>query len=179
MTSHDDTHGSTYDDTGRPHPTTTHAAPGSGHPKIFVSTLVDDGTAPREVPITSEELTIGSGPGVDLELDGLLPHHVTIYHDVRDEYRVRALGAVGGGSASDDGDRALRTGARIEVDPWVLTFWREERADHGRPYGGRQGGEFSEGRTQAPRPADLAAGLTPSVPPGTEVDDDAPGPITD
>jgi len=165
----------TYDDTGRPHPTTTHAEHGAGHPALFVSTLEDDGTAPRKVPLDVDELTIGSAPGSGLELPGAEPHHLTIYHDERDEYRVRALAPVGGGSAAEPDDRALRTGARLEVGPWVLTFWREERADHGRPYGGRQGGEFSEGRTQPPRPADREAHAHPVVPPGTEVRDDAGG----
>lgn len=167
------------DSSDRPHPTTTHGAHGSGHPTLFVSTLEDDGTAPQSVSVDTDELTIGSDPEADLVLAGLLPRHVTIYHDERDEYRVRSHGPVGGGSASDDGDRALRTGARIEAGDWAITFWREEGTDHGRPYGGRQGGEFSEGRAQAPRPADRAAGLTSSVPPGTKVDEDAGGPATD
>lgn len=163
------------DDDHGTHPTTTHAEHGAGHPALFVSTAVDDGTAPRKVSIVDDEFTIGSGSGVDLELSGAEPLHLTIVHDERDEYRVEAHAPVGGGSASEPADRALRTGARLEVGGWVLTFWREERADHGRPYGGRQGGEFSEGRTQPPRPADIEAGLVPSVPPGTEVVDDAGG----
>jgi hypothetical protein len=35
---------------------------------------------------------------------------------------------------------ALRTAARVEVGRWTMSFFREEFADHGRPYGGRIGG---------------------------------------
>jgi predicted GNAT family acetyltransferase len=39
---------------------------------------------------------------------------------------------------------------------WRLVFARDEFADHGRPYGGRNGGEGAHQRRQAPRP-DYAA----------------------
>jgi hypothetical protein len=42
----------------------------------------------------------------------------------------------------------LRTGTRIDVGPWTLTYAREEYADHGRPYGGRLGGELGRQRPQ-------------------------------
>jgi hypothetical protein len=44
----------------------------------------------------------------------------------------------------------LRTGALITLGPWRLAFFREEFADHGRPFGGRMGGEFA---VQRPQPA--------------------------
>ncbi|MFY9679907.1 MAG: FHA domain-containing protein, partial [Glutamicibacter protophormiae] len=42
----------------------------------------------------------------------------------------------------------LRSGARIELGGWRLVFYREEYADHGRPYGGRNGGELAYQRPQ-------------------------------
>ena len=47
----------------------------------------------------------------------------------------------------------LRTGARIEVGGHCLVFHREEYADHGRPYGGRIGGEAGHQIPQPPREA--------------------------
>ena len=41
---------------------------------------------------------------------------------------------------------------RVEVGAWTMTFFREEFADHGRPYGGRVGGEIGHQRPQPERP---------------------------
>ena len=43
------------------------------------------------------------------------------------------------------------------VAGWILVFGREEFADHGRPYGGREGGEFDVQPPQPGRP-DYTAG---------------------
>jgi hypothetical protein len=48
-------------------------------------------------------------------------------------------------------ERILRTGCRLEVGDWVLVFARDEHADHGRPYGGRIGGELGHQRPQPAR----------------------------
>ena len=45
----------------------------------------------------------------------------------------------------------LRTGCGIDLGEWHLSFFREEYADHGRPYGGRIGGEFGHQRPQPSR----------------------------
>ena len=46
----------------------------------------------------------------------------------------------------------LRTGSRVELGRWrTLVFVREEWADHGRPHGGRIGGELGHQRPQGPR----------------------------
>ena len=47
--------------------------------------------------------------------------------------------------------RLLRTGTRVELGQWTLSYYREEFADHGRPYGGRVGGEIGHQRPQPPR----------------------------
>ncbi|MDQ2623768.1 MAG: hypothetical protein M3Y20_01275, partial [Actinomycetota bacterium] len=100
-----------------------------------------------------------------------------IFHDERDEYRVRPSGSVGGGSAAEPAHRALRTGATIRLGAWELTFQREEFADHGRPYGGREGGEGSVNRLQPPRPADRdETGAGDPSPGEAQVEDQQPRP---
>jgi hypothetical protein len=153
---------------GEPQPGTTHAARGSGHPELFASRrdAVGTGTAPLTFPLDKEEVTVGSGDDQDIRLDGLEPHHLTIYHDERDEYRARPYAHTEGGAVTEPTDRVLRTGARVTAGPWELTFQRAEYADHGRPFGGRQGGELSDNTTQPPRPADQDGdGTDPGVQP--------------
>ena len=45
-------------------------------------------------------------------------------------------------------EQQLRTGTRIEIGPWRLTYVRDEYADHGRPFGGRIGGELGVQKPQ-------------------------------
>lgn len=138
--------------------TTTHYIPGSGRPRlIFAVGSGDwDGTRPREFDLLPERTLIGSGPAADLRLDGLAPIHAEIRHRRDDEYVLYPAEATGGGRALEpggpaEGPRVLRTGARIELGPWRLAYYREEFADHGRPHGGRQGGELAIQKPQPPR----------------------------
>lgn len=142
----------------RRRPTTTHAAPGAGRPRLVfaVGTGSWDDSVPYEFDLLPTRTRIGSGDDVDLRLPGLEPLHAEILHRATDdEYVLHAYGPSGGGAASsDDGPpqpRVLRTGARIELGAWRLAYVREEFADHGRPYGGRQGGELAIQRRQPPR----------------------------
>ena len=45
------------------------------------------------------------------------------------------------------------TGTGVDLGEWHLSFFREEYADHGRPYGGRIGGELGHQRPQPSREA--------------------------
>jgi hypothetical protein len=54
--------------------------------------------------------------------------------------------------------RILRTGNRVELCPWTFSYWRAEYADHGRPYGGRIGGELGH---QKPQPGRHLAPVAP------------------
>jgi hypothetical protein len=45
--------------------------------------------------------------------------------------------------------KVLRTGNRVQLGGWTLVYWRAEYADHGRPFGGRIGGELGH---QQPQP---------------------------
>lgn len=135
-------------------PTTTHAEWGAGHPSLRISR---DGGERSLYGITTDEVAIGSAAGNDIVLAGTDATHATIRHDDRDEYVLTLHGAgemnansatVGEGEDSE----ILRTGARFVVGDWTLVFSREEFADHGRPYGGREGGELSDQPAQPARP---------------------------
>ena len=133
-------------------PTTTHDAWGAGDPHLRI-TRNDDRFVHH---LTDDVVQIGSAAGNGLVLDGADPVHATITHDERDEYVLTLHGDGETSAASQDasGERTqiLRTGASFTVGEWELVFGREESADHGRPYGGRQGGELSDQDLQPPRP---------------------------
>ena len=154
--------------------TTTHYTPGSGRPRLIfvVGSENWNGQKPREFDLRPDTTTIGSSPDADLRLPGLEPIHAEIRHDGDDEYVLYAIGEVGGGSRAlpgeDDGGRILRTGARMEMGKWRMGFFREEYADHGRPFGGRVGGELAYQKPQPSRhraePALPAKPVPDSVP---------------
>lgn len=133
---------------------TTHASWGAGEPRLLVSR--DD--ADRSVfEITGDRVSIGSAAGSDLLLEGADPVHATIVHDDRDEYVLTLHGAGEMNANSAEGaagerSEILRTGARFTIADWTLVFARDEFADHGRPYGGREGGELSDQPPQPQRP---------------------------
>lgn len=98
--------------------------------------------------------TIGSGPGCDIRLAGLDPVHAEVRHDDADEFvlvRCSRPGDTRVNGAPVDA-AVLRTASRVEVGNWTMSFYREEFADHGRPYGGRVGGEIGHQRPQPARP---------------------------
>ena len=137
--------------------TTTHYTPGSGRPRLIfaVGSSDWDGLRPREFDLLPTKTVIGSGDDADLRLPGLAPIHAEIRHEGDDEYVLYGFDVVGGGGAAVEGRRGtgriLRTGARIELGDWRLAYFRAEWADHGRPYGGRVGGELARQRKQPPR----------------------------
>lgn len=157
----------------RYHPTTTHAQWGAGDPHLRI-TRGDD----RFVfHITTDAVRIGAADGNELQLTETDPVHATIVHDDRDEY-VLTMHGKGEMNASPQvaepvaGERSetLRTGARFTAGPWTLVFGREEFADHGRPFGGRQGGEFDDQLPQLVRP-DYHHNRQGAPGPGLEVKD--------
>ena len=129
--------------------TTTHDTRGGGRPRlIFVQDSKSwNGQVPREFSLTAERVRIGSDDSVDLQLPGLDGVHAEIVHNDRDEYVLVRHGKVTG-SFGPDSTSVLRTGSRLQMGQWCLAFFREEFADHGRPFGGRSGGEFAYQRLQ-------------------------------
>ena len=145
----------TFDRRVRRRVTTTHYTPGSGRPRLIfvVGSENWNGQRPREFDLLPTVTRIGSGESADLRLDGMLDIHAEIRHDRDDEYVFYPTGSAGATTSSGrkvDG-QILRTGARIELGPWRMAFFREEFADHGRPYGGRAGGELAHQKRQPPR----------------------------
>lgn len=139
-----------------PQPTTTHGAWGAGEPHLI---MVDEDDR-RVFPLSADHFTIGSADGNDVVLPDTKPLHATIRHDEKDEYLLTMHGP-GETNArpiegSEDRTEVLRTGARFTMGPWRIVFMRAEFADHGRPYGGREGGEGTHQRRQPDRP-DYAA----------------------
>ncbi len=129
--------------------TTTHHTRGSGRPRlIFVQDSSSwDGQVPREFNLAKDRVSIGSGESCDLVLPGLDEVHAEIVHNDADEYVLVRHGQVTG-SFGPSGSSVLRTGARLQMGSWRLAYFREEFADHGRPFGGRSGGEFAYQRPQ-------------------------------
>lgn len=135
-------------------PGTTHASWGAGSPRLHV--FSDDRRFEQPLP---DRLAIGSAESSDLQLPDIEPQHAVIVHDDRDEYVVTLLGPGQRGvdpsapaTHPDPQSETLRTGARFTAGPWTFVFEREEFADHGRPFGGRDGGELSDQPQQQSRP---------------------------
>ncbi len=132
---------------------TTHDPDQGGNPRLVMALSAHPG--PDERPtvfrLGRDVTTIGSAPDCDVRLPGLAERHAQVLHDDDDEFVLVALeGAtrVHGGQVQ----RALlRNATRVELGGWTLVYAREEYADHGRPYGGRIGGELGRQRSQPPR----------------------------
>jgi hypothetical protein len=137
--------------------TTTHYLPGSGRPRLIfvIGSKNWNGQMPREFDLLPGGTTIGSGAEADLQLAGLTPVHAEIRHTADDEYVLYPIGELTGSSrlaeasGRKDGGQVLRTGTRIELGQWKMAYFREEFADHGRPHGGRVGGELSRQKPQS------------------------------
>ncbi|MFK5634742.1 MULTISPECIES: hypothetical protein [unclassified Ornithinimicrobium] len=146
----------TVDPPRRRRVTTTHDPLGGGSPRLVYYTAPPEyGGERRELLLRRGRTSIGSGGTDDLELAGLATGHVVVERSSDDdEYRVVPVPGtdttVHGRPVTEP--QALRTGAIVRAGTWTFTYVRDEYADHGRPYGGRQGGEFSRQRPQPPRP---------------------------
>ncbi|CUR55383.1 conserved hypothetical protein [metagenome] len=136
--------------------TTTNDPLRGGNPRLILAPGQAVGaTAGRERRSTTYWLepttTLGSDPACDIVLPGLEDLHATITQDEHDEYVLSSAGPLVRVHGEPTLRRALRTGSRLELGTWVLTYYREEYADHGRPYSGRVGGELGRQRKQTPQ----------------------------
>ena len=133
--------------------TTTHDPSRGGDPRLYLSdTRFDDGRLGL-FHLQPGGTRIGSGEDVDLRLEGLDGLHAEIVCTDEDEYVLVARSTRMSSTVSGQQlpRQTLRTGSRIEMGPWRMSYSRDEFADHGRPYGGRIGGELGRQRTQ-PKP---------------------------
>lgn len=134
--------------------TTTHDPARGGGPRLVE--VPADGIARSAHPVhwlQRDVTTIGSDPSCDLVLSGLAPLHAEVRHDELDEFVLVAHHADVRVHGERVTTKVLRTASRVDLGPRTLTFVREEYADHGRPFGGRIGGELGVQRKQPPRPA--------------------------
>ena len=133
--------------------TTTNNPRGSGSPRLVLKKQdMWDGERQPVFWLNGAETTIGSDPACDIVLPHIPARHAVVRHDDDDEYLLVSCGPetrVHG--AVVHAPRILRTGARVDIGPHSLSFFREEYADHGRPYGGRLGGELGHQRSQPTR----------------------------
>lgn len=134
---------------------TTHDPRRGGNPRLVVTVgnkrLPDSGMLIH--PLRQDVTVIGSSPDCDIRLSGLAPIHAVVEHDDQDELvlhdRARDRSTRVNGVPVER--RVLRTGARIELGDWILAYRRAEYADHGRPFGGRVGGELGHQKPQPGR----------------------------
>ncbi|QYJ03260.1 FHA domain-containing protein [Nocardioides panacisoli] len=132
--------------------TTTHDPHRGGHPRLVLTGRADSGQALQwdVFDLADGTTTIGSDESSDIRLAGVAGEHAVVVHDERDELVIHSRdgGVFVHGRAVDQ--QMLRSGARVQVGEWLLTYMRDEYADHGRPYGGRLGGEIGYQRPQPP-----------------------------
>lgn len=135
--------------------TTTHDPQRGGDPRLVmpVGPYARAEDRPRIFPLRDDVTTIGGSADCDIQLPGLEPLHAEIRHDDHDEFVLVRVGSKGitrvhGASVEK---AILRTGSGVDLGQWHLSYFREEYADHGRPYGGRIGGELGHQRPQPSR----------------------------
>ncbi|MFC5678712.1 FHA domain-containing protein [Aeromicrobium endophyticum] len=136
--------------------TTTHdAVGGRGHPRLYLSDTSDPAVDRRVgvFALPAEGVVIGSAAGSGLRLDGVDDVQAEIIRTDDDEYVLIARSSRVNTTVSGRQlpRQTLHTGSRIQLGTWRLAYVRDEFADHGRPYGGRIGGELGRQRTQ-PKP---------------------------
>jgi len=135
--------------------TTTHDPRGGGNPRLIMAPAAHPLPGDRQevFGLRGDVTTIGSDAACDIRLAGLDPFAAEVRHDSADEFVVARLGRPGStrvnGAPVDTA--LLRTASRLSIGDWTMSFFREEYADHGRPYGGRLGGEIGHQRPQPAR----------------------------
>ncbi len=135
--------------------TTTHDPYRGGDPRLILplGPYARASDRPTVFRLRDDVTTIGAGGECHLQLPGLEPLHAEVRHDDNDEFVLVRIGSPGStrvfGAPADIA--ILRTGCGIDLGPWHLSYAREEYADHGRPYGGRIGGELGQQRPQPSR----------------------------
>jgi hypothetical protein len=151
--------------------TTTHDPAEGGRPRLVVAlggvAMVEPGgeVAQASFDLLRGVTRIGSAPHCAVRLPGLDLVQAEVVWDQFDEYVFVQLSTRLESRINGElmGTHPLRTGDRVELGDWTLTYMRDEFADHGRPYGGRQGGEGAVQRPQPPRSA-----ITPAAEPSPD-----------
>lgn len=136
------------------HASTTHDPLRGGSPRLVE--VPADGVWVPELPVhwlnREGRTTFGSAEDCDVRLPGLAPHHAVVEHTEDDEFMVLAHEGEVRVHGAAVHQTVLHTSARVQIGDVMLAFSRDEHADHGRPHGGRIGGEAGRQRSQPPRP---------------------------
>ena len=117
---------------------TTHDPAGGGGPRLYFPAANSAG-ARLKVFYLRPEVSVGDREDADLRLPGVAEY---VIEPAPEGLPIRVHGS------RILRPTQLRTGARIEMGPWTMVYFRAEYADHGRPYGGRQGGEIDQQQWQ-------------------------------
>jgi hypothetical protein len=133
--------------------TTTHDPDRGGNPRLVMAPSAHPGPEDRPpvFPLRHEVTTIGSASDSDIRIAGLADRHAEIRHDQDDEFVLVSLQGTCLVHGAQVPRALLRNATRIQLGSSTFVFAREEYADHGRPYGGRIGGELGHQRRQPPR----------------------------
>jgi hypothetical protein len=106
---------------------------GTGHPRLYPAhdghLYQGDATRPA-IRLVRETTVIGSDPGADVVVAGLLPQHAEITRDAEDEYRIRALFGDVTVNGSAHTSTPLHSGDLIRCGPWSASFARDASTDH-------------------------------------------------
>ena len=133
--------------------TTTHDPDRGGNPRLVMTLSSHPGPdeRPSAFRLRRGVTTVGSGAECDIRLPGLAARHAEVRHDEDDEFVLVALEGGVRVHGAPVQRALLRNATRIQLGDRTLVYAREEYADHGRPYGGRVGGELGRQRSQPPR----------------------------
>jgi hypothetical protein len=135
--------------------TTTHDPNRGGNPRLVLAVGQKGGLEAGSLvyPLRSQQTTFGSDRSCDACLGDLAPVQAVVVHDDEDEFVL--VDRAGAGTTRVNGAvverKVLRTGHRVELGPWTFVYSRAEYADHGRPFGGRIGGELGHQKPQPGR----------------------------
>ena len=135
--------------------TTTHDPQQGGNPRLVLA--IGHETRPEDgrvvFPLRGGRTTFGTDPSCDVRLPGLPAVQAAVVHDEDDELVL--VDEARAGTTRVNGlpveRKILRTGNRVELGSWTFVYWRAEYADHGRPFGGRIGGELGHQKPQPGR----------------------------
>ena len=135
----------------RRRPTGTDAR-GSGAPRLAVERAsMMAGEKQAVFWLQGDTTSIGSDPTNDVVLPRIAPFHALIGRNDDDELVISTAGPEVRVFGRVIDSQLLRSGSKIEIGEHTLAYYRDESADHGRPFGGRQGGEMGRQRPQPGR----------------------------
>ena len=129
---------------------------GGGNPRLIMAPRADPwpGDRPGGVPAARRRHHDRQRPGCDIGCRAssrCTPRSGTTSDDEFVAGPAAAAPATPGSTARPSTTPSCAPRTRLQLGDWTMSFYREEYADHGRPYGGRVGGEIGHQRPQPAR----------------------------